>query len=154
MKKIILMIIVSCLLFSLFACKEDKKKVNVINVEATKNTNKTQDNDVIGGLYIKPLTAERTKKDIIGIKLDLENKSKENIILAGMFTCMGKDNHILEEYFPIEENLINGNINNVNSFPPGAKWTGYIYYKTSLNKVTLFFDDFMGNDKKFNLVVQ
>jgi hypothetical protein len=165
MKKVIKLIICTGLLsFILFACitactTNQSEDVNLKdnttdNQEKVEITPKDNTKDTIGGLDIKIIDSSFVKSDVLGIKLKLENKTNDALYPVGCFSCMDIEKNVLDQEYPIEENLSKQDIINLDNLPEGAKWEGFIYFKTQKKKVTLIYDDMLGNKKKFNITIK
>jgi hypothetical protein len=121
--------------------------------ENVKITEKEKDN-TIGGLDIKIIEALIVKTDVLGIKLKLENKSNDSLYPMGNFSATDTNKNVLDQEYPIEDNLSKQDIINLSNLPEGAKWEGFIFFKTNQKKIILLYDDMMGNKKKFNVTIK
>jgi hypothetical protein len=160
MKKVIKLIICTGLLsFILIACTNNQSKnvdledTTTDNNQNVKITEKEKDN-TIGGLDIKIIEGLIVKTDVLGIKLKLENKSNDSLYPMGNFSATDINKNVLDQEYPIEDNLSKQDIMNLSNLPEGAKWEGYIYFKTNQKKIILLYDDMMGNKKKFNVTIK
>lgn len=161
MKRVIKLIIcIGCLVLFLIACTNNQSEdVNLKdnttnNQEKVEITPKDNTKNAIGGLAIKIIDSSFVKSDVLGIKLRLENKTNDALYPVGCFSCMDIDKNVLDQDYPIEENLSKQDIINLDNLPEGAKWEGFIYFKTNQKKVILLYDDMLGNKKKFNITIK
>lgn len=131
--------------------KEETKTIKNFKGEITPT--KTNEK-LIGDILVAVKGAERINKQMIGINLYLENQGTSEEYISGNFTAMDTETKkVLEQNYPYENGYGEEDIINLNELPEGSNWEGKIFFATTSNKITLLYNDFMGNKKKYNIEI-
>lgn len=138
--------------FTFVSC--EKENLGSENIKDNKTVQETpKDDRVVDGLLIDILDIKRINENIIGIELKLENKSDDSKY-GSMFSALETESKkVLDQHYEFEdEELASKDITNLDELPSSGIWSGYIFFKSKVDKVTLIYDN-MFTKKSYNLEI-
>jgi len=130
--------------------KHQKEEDTTIKTTEKEEEKKEENNKIIGNILLDVKGIERINNNLVGINLYIENVGDSEEYVGGSFTAMETiTSKVIKQEYPMEYDA--DDIINLSELPPKSKWSGKIFFKSSENKITLFYDNFMSGKKKFLL---
>jgi len=130
----------------------NEEDTTVKSKDKKEGAEKKSNDKIIGDILLDVQGIERINNNLVAINLYIENVGDEEEYVGGSFTAMETEsNKVIKQDYPMEYDA--DDIINLSELPPKSKWSGKIFFKSTENKITLFYDNFLSGKKKFLLEI-